>query len=65
MLANMRDHFIAIHAMRQALADMDFDTAADVAETRSGMSSLLSHGTSLRAPYYAKGNAGNLFTHAP
>lgn len=44
MLANMRDHLAAIDAILAALGDEDFDTAAEVAEDRLGMSSLESHG---------------------
>ena len=51
MLANMRDHLMAINAIQQALANADFDTAADVAENRLGMSSLTSHGASHMAAY--------------
>jgi hypothetical protein len=44
MLANMRDHLSAIAQIQDALADGDFDRAADTAEERLGMSSLSSHG---------------------
>ena len=51
MLANMRDHLMAINTIQQALANADFDTAAEVAEKRLGMSSLATHGASHMAPY--------------
>jgi hypothetical protein len=44
MLANMRDHLVALGEIQQALAQGDFDRAADVAERRLGMSSLQAHG---------------------
>lgn len=43
-LANMRDHLLAIQEITAYLADKQFDAAADLAETRLGMSSLQRHG---------------------
>lgn len=43
-LANMRDHLAALAEIQQALADGRWDTAADTAERRLGMSSLHDHG---------------------
>jgi hypothetical protein len=43
-LANMRDHLLALQEIQVALAGSDFDRAADVAETRLGMTALNSHG---------------------
>ena len=51
MLANMRDHLLAIAEIQEALADGKFDRAADIAENRIGMSSLASHGAAHMAPY--------------
>jgi hypothetical protein len=51
MLANMRDHLLAIAQIQDALADGSFDTAAKIAEERIGMSSLASHGAAHMAPY--------------
>jgi len=51
MLANMRDHLMAINTIQQALADADFDSAADAAEKRLGFSSLTAHGAAHMAPY--------------
>jgi hypothetical protein len=54
MLRNMRDHLAAITEIQQALSSGAFDRAADIAETRIGMSSLASHGASHMAPYMPK-----------
>jgi hypothetical protein len=51
MLANMRDHLLAIAEIQDALATGEFDRAAEVAEERIGMSSLASHGAAHMAPY--------------
>jgi len=51
MLANMRDHLLAISQLQDALADGRFDAAGSIAEERLGMSSLASHGASHMAPY--------------
>lgn len=55
MLANMRDHLNAIHEIQTSLAAGEYDAAADVAETRLGMSSLASHGASHMAGFMPKG----------
>ena len=44
LLANMRDHLVAINEILIYLADDKLDEAADVAESRLGMSSLKLHG---------------------
>ena len=54
MLANMRDHLLALTEIQQALGSGDYDRAADVAEKRIGMSSLATHGASHMAPYMPK-----------
>jgi hypothetical protein len=51
MLGNMRDHLTAISEIQQALSSGDFDKAADIAETRIGMSSLSAHGASHMAAF--------------
>ena len=43
-LANMRDHLAALGEIQAALGRGDYDTAADTAEQRLGMSSLDDHG---------------------
>jgi cytochrome c556 len=55
MLGNMRDHLIAIQEIQTRLAAGEYDAAADVAETRLGMSSLASHGASHMAGFMPKG----------
>ncbi len=54
MLGNMRDHLAAITEIQDALAAGAFDRAADLAETRIGMSSLEAHHASHMAPYMPK-----------
>lgn len=44
MLANMRDHLVALDEILDALSDGEIDTATDIAEARLGMSSLSLHG---------------------
>ncbi|HET9700116.1 MAG TPA: hypothetical protein VFP70_04260 [Burkholderiales bacterium] len=51
MMANMREHLLAVSEIHEALAAGAFDRAADVAENRLGMSSLRSHGASHMAPH--------------
>ncbi len=46
MLANMRDHLLALEEITRYLANQQYDQAAEVAENRLGMSSLESHGAS-------------------
>jgi cytochrome c556 len=55
MLANMRDHLTAIQEIQASLAVGEYDAAAEVAETRLGMSSLGSHGASHMAGFMPKG----------
>jgi hypothetical protein len=51
MLANMRDHLLAITEIQDALASGAFSRAAETAEKRIGMSSLQSHGAAHMAPF--------------
>jgi len=51
MLGNMRDHLLALHEIQAALGDGQLDKAADIAETRIGMSSLVAHNAAHMAPY--------------
>lgn len=44
MLANMRDHLVALNEILGELADGNVDAAAKIAEARLGMSSLSLHG---------------------
>ena len=54
MLANMREHLVAMGEIQAALAKGNFDEAADIAENRIGMSSLEVHHASHLAPYMPK-----------
>ena len=54
MLANMRDHLVAMGEIQAALGESNFDRAADIAEQRIGMSSLEAHGAAHVAPYMPK-----------
>ena len=51
MLANMRDHLAAIDEILRLLASERGDEAAEVAETRLGMSSMNAHGADHMAPF--------------
>jgi len=55
MLANMRDHLLTLQEIQSSLAAGEYDTAADTAEKRLGMSSLQSHGASHMAGFMPKG----------
>lgn len=54
MLANMREHLVAMGEIQAALAKGNFEQAADIAENRIGMSSLEAHDASHLAPYMPK-----------
>jgi dTDP-4-amino-4,6-dideoxygalactose transaminase len=51
MLANMRDHLKALNEIQAALAARQFDHAADIAEQRLGMTSMVAHGSAHMAPF--------------
>ena len=51
MMSNMREHLLDLTEIQEALAAGAFDRAADIAETRLGMSSLDAHGASHMAPH--------------
>lgn len=55
MLANMRDHLAAINEILLHMAKGESDKAAEVAETRLGMSSLDRHGASHMAGFMPGG----------
>jgi len=55
MLGDMRDHLQALNEIQAALAKGEFDKAADIAEARIGMSSLIAHDASHMAPFMPKG----------
>lgn len=44
MLANMRDHLLALQEIQEALGSGAFDKASTIAEQRLGLSSLQAHG---------------------
>lgn len=46
MMANMRDHLLALQTITKQLSTNQFDAAADTAEQRLGMTSMKSHGAS-------------------
>jgi len=54
-LANMRDHLLALQEIQVALAGSDYDRAADVAETRLGMTALKAHGAHESSKFMPKG----------
>ena len=54
-LANMRDHLASLQEIQQALADGAPDRAAEIAETRLGMSSLGLHGAHDVAKFMPEG----------
>jgi hypothetical protein len=51
MLANMRDHLLAIETITRLLAEGRFGQAADTAEERLGMGAMQTHGGHHMAPY--------------
>jgi len=57
MLANMRDHLVALNEMLNALAKGDAAKAGDIAEKRLGMSSLELHGAAHIAKFMPAGMA--------
>ena len=55
MMSNMRDHLATINEILVELAKDELDQAADLAESRLGMSSLESHGASHMAGFMPEG----------
>jgi cytochrome c556 len=55
MMSNMRDHLTAINEILINMSEGDLDKAADVAESRLGMSSLKSHNASHMAKFMPEG----------
>ena len=51
MLANMRDHLVALEEITRYLANEEYEKAAETAEHRLGMSSLEKHGASHMAKF--------------
>lgn len=54
-LSNMRDHLLALQEIQTALANSDYDRAADIAETRLGMTALTAHGAHESSKYMPRG----------
>ncbi len=55
LMTNMRDHLVVINEILIHLASEEMDEAADLTESRLGMSSLKSHGASHMAKFMPKG----------
>ena len=55
MMFNMRDHLVAINEILIDMANDQLDEAAEVAESRLGMSSLKTHGASHMAKFMPEG----------
>ena len=55
MLSNMRDHLSSLNEILTAMAGDNLEHAADIAESRLGMSSLESHGASHMAEFMPEG----------
>ena len=55
MMSNMRDHLVAINEILITMANGQLDQAAEVAESRLGMSSLESHGASHMSRFMPEG----------
>lgn len=51
MMSNMRDHLVALNEILTNMANDDLDKAAEIAESRLGMSSLEAHGAGHMAPF--------------
>lgn len=51
MLANMRDHLLALQQIQEALASEEFDQAGQIAEQRLGLTSLERHGAHAVGPF--------------
>jgi len=65
-LTNMRDHLLALAEIQDQLAQQRYDSAAEIAEQRLGMSSLKLHGAHEVARYMPAGmqQAGSAMHHA-
>ncbi|MEE4244295.1 MAG: hypothetical protein V2I33_02725 [Kangiellaceae bacterium] len=55
MMSNMRDHLVAINQILISMKNDEMDKAAEIAESRLGMSSLESHGASHMAKFMPEG----------
>jgi len=57
ILANMRDHLLALSEIQQALAQEAFEKAGEIAEQRLGMTAMRLHGAHEAGQYMPKGMA--------
>jgi hypothetical protein len=55
MMTNMRDHLVTLNEILITMANGELEKAAEVAESRLGMSSLESHGASHMAKFMPEG----------
>jgi hypothetical protein len=55
MLANIRDHLLAIETISRLLAEGRYGEAADTTEERLGMGAMQTHGGHRMAPYMPEG----------
>lgn len=55
ILANMRDHLLAISQIQEAIGKGEYDKASDIAETRLGQTALKTHGAYENSKYMPKG----------
>lgn len=55
MMSNMRDHLVAINEILTSMGNSELDKAAEVAESRLGMSSLESHNARHMAKFMPEG----------
>lgn len=55
MMANMRDHLVALNEILVNMANDNLDEAADIAEFRLGMSSMKAHGAHHMAKFMPEG----------
>lgn len=55
ILANMRDHLLAISQIQEAIGKANYDKAAQIAEDRLGMTALKTHGAYENSKYMPQG----------
>ena len=55
MLSNMRDHLVALNEILSSMSNDELEKAAQIAESRLGLSSLESHGASHMAKFMPEG----------
>jgi len=51
MLANMRDHLLALETITRQLSEGQYGAASETAESRLGMSAMQAHGAARMAPF--------------